>query len=63
VITEQAHADKILAVRDTVESIEQVVVVDGEPPPGTIALDELAAAPPPTSTSTPRGTRSSRTTF
>jgi long-subunit acyl-CoA synthetase (AMP-forming) len=43
VITEQAHADKILAVRDAVESIEQVVVVDGEPPPGTIGLDELAA--------------------
>ena len=43
VITEQAHADKILAVRDAVEGIEQVVVVDGEPPAGTISLDELAA--------------------
>jgi long-chain acyl-CoA synthetase len=43
VITEQAHADKILAVRDAVEGVEQVVVVDGEPPAGTISLDELAA--------------------
>jgi long-chain acyl-CoA synthetase len=43
VITEQAHADKILAVRDAVEGVEQVVVVDGEPPAGTISLDGLAA--------------------
>ena len=42
VITEQAHADKILAVRDAVEDVEQVVLVDGEPPAGTISLDELA---------------------
>jgi long-chain acyl-CoA synthetase len=42
VITEQAHADKILAVRDAVEGVEQVVVVDGEPPPETISLDQLA---------------------
>ncbi len=41
VITEQAYADKILAVRDAVEGLEQVVVVDGEPPTGTISLDEL----------------------
>src|SRR4029077_21200460 len=38
VITEQAYADKILAVRDAVEGLEQVVVVDGEPPTGTISL-------------------------
>ena len=43
VITEQAHADKILAVRDAVEGLEQVVLVDGEPPTGTISLEELAA--------------------
>jgi long-chain acyl-CoA synthetase len=42
VITEQAHADKILAVREAVEGVEQVVVVDGEPPPATISLDQLA---------------------
>ena len=42
VITEQAHADKILAVRDAVEGVEEVVLVDGEPPAGTISLDQLA---------------------
>jgi long-subunit acyl-CoA synthetase (AMP-forming) len=42
VITEQAHLAKILAVRDAVEGLEQVVVVDGEPPAETISLDELA---------------------
>ena len=41
-ITEQAHADKILAVRDAVEGVEEVVLVDGEPPAGTISLDQLA---------------------
>ena len=43
-ITEQAHADKILAVRDAVEGVEEVVLVDGEPPAGTISLDQLAAS-------------------
>src|SRR5207244_776715 len=38
----RTRGDEILAVRDAVESIQQVVVVDGEPPPGTISLDELA---------------------
>jgi long-subunit acyl-CoA synthetase (AMP-forming) len=42
VITEQAHADKILAVREGVESLEDVVLVDGDPPAGTISLDQLA---------------------
>jgi long-subunit acyl-CoA synthetase (AMP-forming) len=42
VITEQAHLDKILAVRDAVETVEQVVVVDGDPPPGTASLGALA---------------------
>ncbi len=42
VITEQAHVQKVLAVRDAVEGIEQVVVVDGDPPPGTMSLEELA---------------------
>jgi long-subunit acyl-CoA synthetase (AMP-forming) len=47
VITEQAYADKILAVRDAVEGLEQVVVVDGEPPTGTISLDELTTGATP----------------
>ena len=43
VITEQRHLDTILAAADALDSIEQVVVVDGEPRPGAISLDELAA--------------------
>ena len=42
VITEQAHADKILAVREAVEGLEEVVLVDGEPSAGAISLDQLA---------------------
>jgi long-chain acyl-CoA synthetase len=41
VITEQAHADKILAVRDAVDGLEEVVLVDGEPSEGAISLDQL----------------------
>jgi len=41
-ITEQAFVEKILAARDAVDSLEHVVVVDGDPPEGTISLDELA---------------------
>jgi long-subunit acyl-CoA synthetase (AMP-forming) len=44
VITEQAHAQKILAVREAVEGVEQVVVVDGDPPPGTMSLEDLASS-------------------
>ncbi len=43
VITEQRHLGTILAAADALDAIEQVVVVDGEPPAGTISLDELAA--------------------
>jgi long-chain acyl-CoA synthetase len=43
VITEQAFADKILAARDALGSVEHVVVVDGEPAERTMSLDELAA--------------------
>ena len=43
VITEQAFVDKILAVRDALGAIEEVVVVDGDPPDGTMSLDDLAA--------------------
>jgi long-subunit acyl-CoA synthetase (AMP-forming) len=41
VITEQAYVQKILAVRDAGEGVEQVVVVDGEAPPGTMSMEEL----------------------
>ena len=62
VITEQAHADKILAVRDAVEGLEDVVLVDGEPPAGTISWTSSPRAVTPTSTSRPRGGRWGPTT-
>jgi long-subunit acyl-CoA synthetase (AMP-forming) len=43
VITEQRHLDTILAAAEALDSIEQVVVVDGDAPAGAISLDELAA--------------------
>ena len=63
VITEQAYADKILAARDAVDGLEHVVVVDGEPPDGSdLASTSSPRAATPTSTSRPRGRRSSPTT-
>jgi long-chain acyl-CoA synthetase len=43
IVTEQAFLDRVLAARERVEGLEQVVVVDGEAPPGTISLEELEA--------------------
>src|ERR671936_157214 len=43
VITEQAHLGTVLAARDAVDTVREVVVVDGEPPPGTISLEELTS--------------------
>ncbi|MGH2966351.1 MAG: AMP-dependent synthetase/ligase [Solirubrobacterales bacterium] len=43
VITEQGHLDTILAVADELDSVQDVVVVDGEPRGNTISLDDLAA--------------------
>ena len=40
-ITEQQYAEKIIAARDASETLEHVVVVDGDPPEGAISLDEL----------------------
>src|SRR5215211_7170439 len=41
VITEQAFVDKILTGQESVKSVEEVIVVDGDAPDGTISLDEL----------------------
>jgi long-subunit acyl-CoA synthetase (AMP-forming) len=41
-ITEQAFVDRLLAVKEAVDTLEHVVVIDGDPPEGTISLDELA---------------------
>ena len=40
-ITEQAFADRLLAAREASETLEHIVVVDGDPPDGAMSLDEL----------------------
>ena len=42
-ITEQAYAEGMLAARDASDTLEHVIVVDGEAPEGTMSLDELAS--------------------
>jgi long-subunit acyl-CoA synthetase (AMP-forming) len=42
-ITEQQYADKIIAARDASDTLEHVVVVDGDPPEGAMSLEELIA--------------------
>src|ERR1041384_3600274 len=42
-VTEQAFLDKVLAAREKVETLEHVVVVDGDAPEGTISVEELEA--------------------
>ncbi len=41
IVTEQEFLDRVLAVREVVDTLEHVVVVDGEAPEGTIAIAEL----------------------
>jgi long-subunit acyl-CoA synthetase (AMP-forming) len=43
VVTEQAFLDRVLEARERVETLEHVVVIDGEAPAGTISLTELEA--------------------
>ncbi len=43
IVTEQAFLETVLAVREAVETVEHVVVVDGEAPEGTISVEELEA--------------------
>src|SRR5215212_8161692 len=42
-LTEQEFADKLLTARDLADSLEHVIVVDGDAPDGGISLDELIA--------------------
>jgi len=42
-VTEQAFLDTVLAARERVDSLEHVVVIDGEAPKGTIPIEELEA--------------------
>jgi long-chain acyl-CoA synthetase len=41
IVTEQAFLDTVLAAREAIETLEHVVVVDGEAPEGTISIEEL----------------------
>ncbi len=41
VVTEQAFLERVLEARERVETLEHVIVVDGEAPEGTISLEEL----------------------
>ena len=43
IVTEQAFLDTVLKVREEVDSLEHVVVVDGEAAEGTISVEELEA--------------------
>ncbi len=43
IVTEQAFLETVLAAREAVETLEHVVVIDGEAPEGTISIDELEA--------------------
>jgi long-subunit acyl-CoA synthetase (AMP-forming) len=42
-VTEQAFLDTVLEAQKKVESLEHVVVIDGEAPAGTISIEELEA--------------------
>jgi long-chain acyl-CoA synthetase len=43
IVTEQAFLETVLAARDQVETLEHVIVIDGEAPEGTIPVEELEA--------------------
>jgi len=43
IVTEQAFLERVLEARERVESLEHVVVIDGEAPEGTISIGELEA--------------------
>jgi long-chain acyl-CoA synthetase len=43
IVTEQAFLETVLAAREAVDTLEHVVVIDGEAPDGTIAIGELEA--------------------
>jgi long-chain acyl-CoA synthetase len=43
IVTEQEFLDTVLAARELVDTLEHVIVIDGEAPEGTIAIGELEA--------------------
>ena len=44
IVTEQQFLDRVLEVRDRVDTLEHVVVVDGDAPESTLSLEDLEAA-------------------
>ncbi len=45
VVTQAAHLAEVEQVLDLLPSVERVVLIDGEPPPGASTWDDVAAAP------------------
>jgi long-chain acyl-CoA synthetase len=43
IVTEQEFLDRVLAAKERVETLEHVVVIDGDAPDGTISVEELEA--------------------
>ena len=43
IVTEQAFLETVLAAREAVDTLEHVVVIDGDAPEGTISIGELEA--------------------
>ena len=43
IVTEQEFLDRVLEAKERVETLEHVVVIDGEAPEGTISIEELEA--------------------
>src|SRR5262249_33274673 len=41
IVTEQEFLDTVLAAREQVETLEHVVVIDGEAPEGTLSIEQL----------------------
>jgi len=41
IVTEQAFLETVLAAREQVETLEHVIVIDGEAPAGTLSIEEL----------------------
>ncbi len=43
IVTEQAFLEKVLEAKERVDTLEHVVVIDGDAPEGTISIEELEA--------------------
>jgi long-subunit acyl-CoA synthetase (AMP-forming) len=43
IVTEQGFLDTVLAAKEEVETLEHVIVIDGDAPEGTISVEELEA--------------------